>query len=93
MYFIPLNQTESVQMVINALRIAGGTSDCSLCPASRVCSKQCLAVADAVASMLEHDILPVVEAWPTSEKMQKTDHQNDGCASRPGARASLHIVK
>ncbi len=92
MYFIPLNQTESVQMVINALRIAGGTSDCSLCPASRVCSKQCLAVADAVAGMLERDILPVVDVWPTSEKTPKNG-QNDGCTSRPGTRASLHIVK
>ena len=92
MYFIPLNQTESVQMVINALRIAGGTSDCSLCPASRVCSKQCLAVADAVASMLERDILPVVDAWPTSGKTPKTGQDGEG-ASRPGARASLHIVK
>ncbi|MBR5346434.1 MAG: hypothetical protein IK129_02200 [Deltaproteobacteria bacterium] len=92
MYFIPLNQTESVQMVINALRIAGGSSDCSLCPASRVCSKQCLAVADAVASMLERDILPVVDAWPTSEKTSKNG-QNDSCASRPGTRSSLHIVK
>jgi len=92
MYFIPLNQTESVQMVINALRIAGGTSDCSLCPASRVCSKQCLAVADAVASMLERDILPVVDAWPTPGKTPKTDQNGNG-ASRPGARASLHIVK
>jgi hypothetical protein len=92
MYFIPLNQTESVQMVINALRIAGGSSDCSLCPASRVCSKQCLAVADAVASMLERDILPVVDVWPTPEKTPKNG-QNDGCASRPGTRSSLHIVK
>ena len=58
MFLLPLNQVESVELVIHALRAAGGTADCSVCPVRRVCSKQCLAIADGIARLLETDSLP-----------------------------------
>ncbi|NIQ93182.1 MAG: hypothetical protein GWN87_02425 [Desulfuromonadales bacterium] len=58
MFFIPLNQAESVELVIHALRMAGGEADCSSCPARKVCMKQCLTIAEAVQSMLEDSTLP-----------------------------------
>jgi hypothetical protein len=58
MFFIPLNQLESVELVIHALRMAGGQADCSSCPARRVCMKQCLAIAEAVDKMVQAGTLP-----------------------------------
>ena len=49
MYLIPLSQPQSVELVIHALRVAGGEADCSGCPVRRVCTKQCLTIAAAVA--------------------------------------------
>ena len=42
MFLIPLNQIESVDLVIHALRAAGGEADCTMCPVRKVCTKQCL---------------------------------------------------
>lgn len=58
MFFIPLNQAESVELVIHALRMAGGEADCTTCPARKVCMKQCLSVAEAVQGMLDDGTLP-----------------------------------
>ncbi|BCR03063.1 hypothetical protein DESUT3_01320 [Desulfuromonas versatilis] len=58
MFFIPLNHPMSVDLVIHALRVAGGQADCSGCPARKVCMKQCLAIADSVARMVEAGTLP-----------------------------------
>jgi hypothetical protein len=51
MYLIPLGQPESVELVIHALRAAGGEADCTSCPVRRVCTKQCLTIAAAVAQI------------------------------------------
>ncbi|HDR46402.1 MAG TPA: hypothetical protein ENN94_01730 [Geoalkalibacter subterraneus] len=58
MFFIPLNQIESVELVIHALRVAGGEADCSSCPARRVCTKQCLGIADSIQRMAGDGTLP-----------------------------------
>jgi len=58
MFLLPLNQVESVELVIHALRAAGGAADCSACPVRRVCTKQCLAIADGIARLLTTDSLP-----------------------------------
>jgi hypothetical protein len=42
MFLIPLNQIESVDLVIHALRAAAGEADCSMCPVRKVCTKQCM---------------------------------------------------
>ncbi len=60
MYFIPLNQLESVELVVHALRAAGGEADCDSCPARRVCMKQCLAVAEGIGRMLAEGTLPTI---------------------------------
>ena len=62
MFFIPLSQVESVELVIHALRAAGGEVDCTSCPAHRVCMKQCLTVADAIDRMVKTGTLPVIDA-------------------------------
>lgn len=62
MFFIPLSQIESVDLVIHALRVAGGDADCSTCPARRVCMKQCLTIADSVAAMVASGSLPRIDA-------------------------------
>jgi hypothetical protein len=64
MIFIPLNQHESVELVIHALRAAGGEADCSVCPARRVCMKQCLTIAAAVQEMVSSGTLPSLAAGP-----------------------------
>jgi hypothetical protein len=58
MFLIPLNQPESVQLVIHALRVAGGIADCSTCPVRRVCMKQCLKIAESIQSMVDDGSLP-----------------------------------
>lgn len=64
MYLIPLTQPESVELVIHALRVAGGEADCSCCPVRRVCTKQCLTIAAAVADMAAAGTLPYVGSSP-----------------------------
>lgn len=67
MFFIPLSQVESVELVIHALRMAGGQADCSGCPARRVCLKQCLTIADAVEKMVQTGALPMIGEEPAPE--------------------------
>lgn len=62
MFLIPLNQIESVELVIHALRSAGGEVDCSSCPARKVCMKQCLAIAESVQRMVQEGLLPELGA-------------------------------
>jgi hypothetical protein len=64
MFFIPLNQLESVELVVHALRMAGGQADCSSCPARRVCMKQCLTIAEAVGKMVQSGTLPTLGQAP-----------------------------
>ena len=61
MYLIPLNQIESVDLVIHALRAAGGEADCTMCPVRKVCTKQCLAVADGIREMVASGTLPAMD--------------------------------
>ena len=58
MFLIPLNQIESVDLVIHALRAAGGEADCTMCPVRKVCTKQCLAVAEGIQQMVATNTLP-----------------------------------
>lgn len=58
MFLIPMNQIESVDLVIHALRVAGGDADCTTCPVRKVCMKQCLAVADGIQRLVATNSLP-----------------------------------
>jgi len=61
MFLIPLNQIESVDLVIHALRAAGGGADCTICPVRKVCTKQCLAVASGIQQMVAAGTLPTMD--------------------------------
>lgn len=61
MFFLPLNQPESVALVIHSLRVAGGEADCSTCPVRRVCMKQCLTIANSLQQMIDDETLPSLE--------------------------------
>lgn len=65
MYFIPLNQPESVELVIHALRVAAGTADCTTCPVRRVCMKQCANLGEAISRMWEGGGIPSDDPDPT----------------------------
>ncbi|NLC70739.1 MAG: hypothetical protein GX751_05200 [Desulfuromonadaceae bacterium] len=92
MYFIPLNQLESVELVINALRMAGGEADCSTCPASKACGKQCLAIADSVDRMLVAGILPTLDSnAPSSDK--EGPGKGSGGGGGKGAKGNLTVIK
>ncbi len=88
MFFIPLSHPLSVELVIHALRVAGGQADCSTCPAQKVCMKQCLTIAESVAKMVEADTLPSLE-------MEGGDQPGpEPAAPREGGRENhLKVVK
>lgn len=96
MYFVPLSQIESVELVAHALRAAGGEADCSQCPVSRVCMKQCLTIARAVGQMLADGSLPQIGGEPESAPdMEDAAPQDD--PDKPGgggsSRGRLKVVK
>jgi hypothetical protein len=93
MYFIPLSHEESVQLVIHALRMAGGEADCSGCPASHVCMKQCLSIADAVARMFESGKLPFTSFEQKPGKTADKDEEKDGKVEKAGNKPGLKIIK
>lgn len=75
MFFIPLNQIESVELVIHALRVAGGEADCSSCPARRVCMKQCLGIAESIQRMTSDGTLPRLDP-PQEQDADESDNEN-----------------
>jgi hypothetical protein len=68
MFLIPLNQPESVALVIHALRVAGGEADCGTCPVQRVCMKQCLTIAASLDDMYQSGSLPTAGTPPAQEQ-------------------------
>ena len=88
MYLIPLNQIESVDLVIHALRAAAGEADCSMCPVRRVCTKQCLAIADGIQQMVATSSLPNMNRIQESLDDDPPDRPGSG-----GSGAHLRIIK
>jgi hypothetical protein len=88
MFLIPLNQIESVDLVIHALRAAGGEADCSMCPVRKVCTKQCLAVADGIQRMVASNRLPSMGRIREDQDQDPPDKPDGG-----GPGAHLRIVK
>jgi hypothetical protein len=88
MFFIPLTQPESVDLVIHALRAAAGEADCSICPVRKVCMKQCLAIAAAVEKMVQAGTLPAlgVALPPDPAHPEKTD-------GTTGGKGGLKVIK
>ena len=88
MFLIPLNQIESVDLVIHALRAAAGEADCSMCPVRKVCTKQCLSVADGIQQMVATNSLPNMDLNSEATNEDPPDGPNNG-----GAGSHLRIVK
>ncbi len=91
MFLIPLNQIESVDLVIHALRMAGGEADCSMCPVRKVCTKQCLAVAAGIQQMVATNSLPNMNMLQEDKEagpLQRPEGSDSG-----GAGPHLRIVK
>ena len=68
MFFIPLSQLESVELVVHALRAAAGEADCKQCPVRKVCMKQCLTIADSVQAMMHNGTLPTLDSEAQPEQ-------------------------
>lgn len=90
MYLIPLNQLESVELVIHSLKMAAGEADCTTCPAYKVCMKQCLTIAGAVENMLTSDSLPQLER---PEPQEETEPPGDPQEPAPPAGSHLKVIK
>ena len=91
MFLIPLNQIESVDLVVHALRAAGGEADCSMCPVRKVCTKQCLSVADGIQQMVATNTLPSMDLLK-SDNPEEVSDDPDGPDSG-GSGSHLRIVK
>ena len=88
MFLIPLNQIESVDLVIHALRAAGGEADCSMCPVRRVCTRQCLALADGIRQMVATNSLPNLDRHGETQDQDPPDKPGSG-----GPAPRLRVVK
>ena len=88
MFLIPLNQIESVDLVIHALRAAAGEADCSMCPVRKVCTKQCLSIAEGIQQMVATNSLPSMDLL----RGDMDEDPPDG-PDRGGAGSHLRIVK
>lgn len=99
MYFIPLSQIESVELVIHSLKAAAGEADCRSCPASKVCMKQCLTIAAAIEQMFgEENGLPdqseveqLLDQELAGEKPASADRGSNGQAQ--DGRPRLKLIK
>ncbi|PLY02080.1 MAG: hypothetical protein C0623_04290 [Desulfuromonas sp.] len=89
MYLVPLNQIESVELVIHALRAAGGQADCDMCPVRKVCTKQCLTIADAIAKMARDGTLPGLEL----DIDEKPPEPPETAPPAGGGKGNLKVVK
>ena len=98
MFFIPLSQIESVELVIHSLKAAGGEADCQSCPASKVCMKQCLTIAKAIEQMFGEGGLPDMEeakALLEEELTGETPFPDDEplTGNDPGGKPLLKLIK
>jgi hypothetical protein len=94
MFFLPLNQPESVSLVIHSLRVAGGEADCSSCPVRRVCMKQCLTIANSLQQMIDDETLPSLEEESLSEEFPLEAACESSEVTQPPEKGShLKIIK
>ena len=93
MYFVPLSQLESVELLIHCLKAAAGETDCTMCPVRKVCMQQCLTIAGSVEKMLVSGTLPQLgdsgEDVPTSESEDEPKPPTDA----PPGKGGLRVVK
>ncbi|SHJ67271.1 hypothetical protein SAMN02745165_02906 [Malonomonas rubra DSM 5091] len=99
MYFVPLSQLDSVELLVHSLKAAGGEADCTMCPAHKVCMKQCLTIAKAVEQMLVDGSLPQIGGDPPPEPLKSVEPKTEPDPDKPNGGGSggksnhLKIVK
>ena len=97
MYFVPLTQLESVELLVHSLKAAAGQADCSMCPARKVCMQQCLTLAGAVEKMLQTGTLPQLDDNENGEivagSFNPTEDDEPTPPSGGSVRGGLRIVK
>jgi len=92
MYFVPLSQLESVELLIHCLKSAAGEVDCTMCPARKVCMQQCLTIAASVEQMLQSGTLPQLGDEDEISTSEADDNPNSPTAGSPG-KGGLRVVK
>ena len=93
MYFVPLTQLESVELLIHSLKAAGGEADCSVCPVRKVCMKQCLTIASSVEQMLENGALPEFNGSVSPEENPPDDDKPQPPTGGSSGQGGLRVVK
>lgn len=92
MYFVPLSQLESVELLVHSLKAAAGEADCTMCPAFKVCMKQCLTIANSVEGMLQSGTLPEIGGQP-DESASSPEDGTDPPAGGASGKGRLKVVK
>ena len=93
MYFVPLSQLESVELLIHCLKAAAGEADCSMCPVRKVCMQQCLTIAGSVEKMLMAGTLP--QLGGSGEDVATSESEDDPRPPTdiPPGKGGLRVVK
>ena len=93
MYFVPLSQIESVELLVHSLKAAAGEADCTMCPAFKVCMKQCLVIANSVEQMLLSGTLPEIGGKHDEETASPPDDNNDPPSGGSSTKGRLKVIK
>ncbi len=93
MYFVPLSQLESVEMLVHCLKAAAGEADCTMCPARKVCMQQCLGIANSVEKMLLNGTLPQLGGGEDGISTSEPDHDPKSPADSSSGKGGLRVVK
>ncbi len=98
MYFVPLSQLESVELLVHSLKAAAGEVDCSMCPVRKVCMQQCLTIARTVEKMLQTGTLPQLSDNENGDIASEVTSISDDDKPTPPAggtsgRGGLRVVK
>ncbi len=94
MFFVPLSQEDSVRLLVHCLKAAAGEADCTMCPAYRVCMKQCLTIAGSVEQMLLSGTLPQIgDGQPEGAEPPEPPNDPNPPAGGAGGRGRLKVVK
>ena len=93
MYFVPLTQLESVELLVHSLKAAAGEADCTMCPAYRVCMKQCLTVAGSIEQMLMNGTLPQLSEKEADIPAIPPDDEPEPPAGGSSGKGGLRVVK
>ena len=92
MYFVPLTQLESVELLVHSLKAAAGEADCTMCPVHRVCMKQCLTIAASIEQMLAGGTLPQLSKNHIEELSTEPDDEPTPPVD-PTGQSGLRVVK